>query len=114
MCLSTFVHAAHLAHHPYSCTYDGHHFSDESEAAHWGLFLNNFTQVPPPQPVCAVPFLNTSTQHMLDTYGAPDKWSSSPQARSVAAFLFGLRSHQVRLPPASGRRLPQRALRALA
>ena len=67
--------AAHL---PPSCTYDGHHFSDESEAAHWGLFLNNFTR------------------HVLDTYGAPDKWSLSAQARSVAAFLFGLRSHQVR------------------
>jgi hypothetical protein len=61
-----------------SCTFDGHHFSDESEAAHWGLFLNNFTQ------------------HVLDTYGAPDKWAQSAQARSVAAFLFGLRSHQVR------------------
>ncbi len=68
------VAAAHL---PHSCTYDGHHFSDESEAAHWGLFLNNFTE------------------HVLDTYGSPDKWALSAQARSVAAFLFGLRSHQV-------------------
>jgi len=64
------------AHFSLSCTYDGHHFSDESEAAHWGLFLNNFTE------------------HMLDTYGAPDKWAFSAPARSAAAFLLGLRSHQ--------------------
>ena len=61
-----------------SCTFNGHRISVESEAAHWGLFLINFTL------------------HVLDTYGAPDKWAQSAQARSVAAFLFGLRSHQVR------------------
>ena len=72
------TYSPHLPHCAGSCTFNGHHNSVESEAAHWGLFLINFTL------------------HVLDTYGAPDKWAQSAQARSVAAFLFGLRSHQVR------------------